>query len=88
MDKVSRLESRACGRDPPEEEKNFSLLPVACGRGLRTVMRACGRDPPYFLFLLEGWRNTSSPLIPAQEFFTLVDVGFRQKPVIVNKIIK
>ena len=28
--------------------------------------------------LLEGWRNTTSPLaIPAQEFFTLADVGLR-----------
>ena len=62
MDKVSRAERRACGRDPPGEEKNFSLLPVACGRGLRTVVHACGRDPPYFLFLLEGWRKTTSPL--------------------------
>jgi hypothetical protein len=48
-----------------------------------------GGTHPIFLFLLEGWRNTANPLaIPAQEFFTLVDVGFRQKPVIVNKIIK
>ena len=62
MDKVSRLERRACGRDPPGGGKKFGLLPVACGRGLRTVVHACGRDPPYFLFLLDGWRNTTSPL--------------------------
>jgi len=30
--------------------------------GLWTMVRACGRDPPYFLFLLEGWGNTPSPL--------------------------
>ena len=41
MDKVSRLERRACGRDPPGEEKNFSLLPVACGRGLWTWPANC-----------------------------------------------
>jgi hypothetical protein len=47
-----------------------------------------GGTHPIFLFLLEGWWNTTSPLaIPAQEFFTLVDVGLRQKPVIVNEII-
>ena len=46
--KVSRPKRRACGRDPPGGGKKFGLLPVACGRRLRTVVRACGRDPPYF----------------------------------------
>ena len=63
------------------------LWPVDVACGLWCVL--VGGTHPIFLFLLEGWRNTSSPLaIPAQEFFTLVDVGLRQKPVIVNKIIK
>ncbi len=69
MDKVSRAERRACGRDPPGGGKKFGLLPVACGLRLRTVVRACGRDPPYFLFLLEGFAGrelapaTSGPFV-------------------------
>ncbi len=69
MAKVSRLERRACGRDPPGGGKKFGLLPVACGLRLRTVVRACGRDPPYFLFLLEGFAGrelapaTSGPFV-------------------------
>ena len=60
---------RACGRDPPKEkkEKNVSretwacgLLPVDYTCGLWCVL--VGGTHPYFLFLLEGWWNTTSPL--------------------------
>ena len=61
---------RACGRDPPKEkkEKNVSretwacgLLPVDYTCGLWCVL--VGGTHPYFLFLLEGWWNTTSPLL-------------------------
>ena len=76
--KVSRAKSRACGRGPPGEEKNLAcgLLPVDVACGLWCVL--VGGTHPIFLFLLEGWWNTTNPLaIPAQEFFTLADVGLR-----------
>ena len=41
---------------------------------------------PSFM-LLEGWWNTTSPLVPFQEFFTLADVGLRQVLMIANEII-
>jgi len=47
---------------------------LACGLWCVLV----GGTHPIFLFLLEGWWNTTNPLaIPAQEFFTLADVGLR-----------
>ena len=59
--KVSRLERRACGRDPPGEEKNLAccLWPVDFACGLWCVL--VGGTHPYFLFMLEGWWNTTSP---------------------------
>ena len=52
------------GGTHPRIKKMFHVehWPVACGLDLWTMVRACGRDPPYFLFLLEGWWNTTSPL--------------------------
>jgi len=49
--KVSRLERRACGRDPPGEEKNLTcgLWPVDFACGLWCVL--VGGTHPYFLFL-------------------------------------
>ena len=76
--KMSRLERRACGRDPPGGGKNLAccLWPVDVACGLWCVL--VGGTHPIFLFLLEGWWNTTNPLaIPAQEFFTLADVGLR-----------
>ena len=66
---------RACGRDPPKEkkEKNVSretwtcgLLPVDYTCGLWCVL--VGGTHPYFLFLLEGWWNTTSPLFLFRNF--------------------
>ena len=38
------------------------LWPVASACGLWCVL--VGGTHPYFLFLLEGWWNTTSPLVP------------------------
>ena len=61
---------------PTRGRKKFGLLPVDVACGLWCVL--VGGTHPIFLFLLEGWWNTTNPLaIPAQEFFTLADVGLR-----------
>ena len=65
---------RACGRDPPKEKKKkmFHVKhgPVACC--LWTTLVGCGAclwaGPTLFLFLLEGWWNTTSPLFLFRNF--------------------
>ena len=69
MDKVSRLREERVGGTHPrkKKEKNVSretwacgLLPVDYTCGLWCVL--VGGTHPYFLFMLEGWWNTTSPL--------------------------
>jgi len=71
-DKVSRPQRRACGRDPPflffvsRETCACDLWPAASACGLWCVL--VGGTHPYFLFMLEGWWNTTSPLFLFRNF--------------------
>ena len=52
MDKVARLERRACGRDPPGGGKKFGLLPVDVACGLWCML--VGGTLPIFYFCLRA----------------------------------
>ena len=49
-------------KNVPRETWTCCLLPVDYTCGLWCVL--VGGTHPYFLFLLEGWWNTTSPLVP------------------------